>query len=413
MATQGLGRVVTVDLPRIGADEFRERQERLRARARDRGLAGVLVWSRGSTTQDQYADVFYLSNFYSHYPAVPDADGRWRAKGFSGLVVPTDGPVTLVTDLASFRDDLTCVDRVITDQDVVGAAIRAIQEDVVPHEGSIGILGSAAFSWRWYAALSEAVGGRLVSADDLGPKLRLIKSPAEQALLRAAGQVGVLGVEAVMDAAVPGATEAEVAAAGFEAVLAAGGMVYGISLSTGPYAHFYSQSQPAPFDSRYELREGDMARVDFYGSVDGYLFDFGRSRVVGRNPDEIQQQLLDVSRDSVGAGIAAVRPGATLGDVARAADRAFADSEYTRSGTGLAPEFNSWGHSLGLNWEGPYIDADSELVIEPGMCLAVEKRVAVPGIGGATYEDNVLVTADGCDILTPARIDYRESAAAA
>src|SRR6516162_5696965 len=123
MAADHARRVVTAELPRVGAGEFRERQGRVRARATERGLAGMLVWSRGSTTQDQYADVYYLSNFYSHYPAVPDADGRWTAKGFSGLVVPSDGPVTLVTDLASFRDDLTYVDRVVTDQDVVGAAI--------------------------------------------------------------------------------------------------------------------------------------------------------------------------------------------------------------------------------------------------------------------------------------------------
>jgi ectoine hydrolase len=408
MSVDSARRVVTAALPRITAQEFRDRQERLRGRMGDRGLAGMLVWSRGASTQDQYADVYYLSNFYSHYPAVPDADGRWRAKGYGGLVVPIEGPVSLVTDLASFRDDLTYVDRVITDQDVVGAAIRALRQDV-PSGGPIGILGSPALSWRWYLALVEGVGDRFVSADDLGPELRLIKSPAEQALLRAAGQVGVLGVEAVMDAAVPGATEAEVAAAGFEAALGAGGMVYGISLSTGPYAHFYSQSQPAPFDSRHELREGDMARVDFYGSVDGYLFDFGRSRVVGREPDEVQQQLLDVARDSVRAGIGAVRPAATLGDVARAADRAFAASAFARSGKGLAPEFGSWGHSLGLNWEAPYIDSESDLVIEPGMCLAVEKRVAVPGIGGATYEDDVLVTMDGCEILTPARTVYGSS----
>lgn len=179
-------RVVTAALPRITAEEFRERQERLRARARERGLAGVLVWSRGSSTQDQYADVYYLSNFYSHYPAVPDADGRWRAKGFSGLVVPTDGPVTLVTDLASFRDDLTYVDRVITDQDVVGAAIRTLLQYVAKSDGPIGILGSAALSWRWHRDMVETIGDRFVSADDLGPELRLIKSAAEQSLLRAA-----------------------------------------------------------------------------------------------------------------------------------------------------------------------------------------------------------------------------------
>lgn len=79
-------RLVTPALTRITSDECRERQGRLRTLAYDRGLDGVLVWSRGGTTQDQYADVYYLSNFYSHYPAVPDADGRWRAKGHMGLV---------------------------------------------------------------------------------------------------------------------------------------------------------------------------------------------------------------------------------------------------------------------------------------------------------------------------------------
>ena len=281
-------RVVTVALPRITAEELRERQERLRGHA-PVSVAWRECWCgpAGSSTQDQYADVYYLSNFYSHYPAVPDADGRWRAKGFSGLVVPADGPVTLVTDLASFRDDLTYVDRVLTDQDVVGAAIRTAprgRRQVRRTDRHLGERGACRGGGT--ATMVETIGDRFVSADDLGPELRLSKCAAEQSLLRAAGQVGVLGVEAILDAAGPGATAAEVAAAGFAAVLNAGGMVYGISLSTGPYAHFYSQSQPAPFDSRYELQEGDMARVDFYGSVDGYLFDFGRSRVVGHEPDE-------------------------------------------------------------------------------------------------------------------------------
>lgn len=400
-------RIVTPDLARISREEFLERQSRVRAMIAERGLSALLVWSRGASTQDQYADVYYLANFYSHYPAVPDAEGRWRAKGYAGLVIPVDGPITLVTDLAGFRDDLTVVDRVDTNQDVVHAAAAAINRDVDQSLGNVGVLGSPALSWQWMDYLQRETGARFVSAEDIGPALRLIKTPAEQDLLRAAGKIGVLAVEAIMEAAVPGATEAEMAAVGFEAVVAAGGMVYGLSLSTGPYAHIYGQSQPAVFDSRRVLHEGDMARVDMYGSVDGYLFDFGRSRVVGREPNEQQQMVLDGARDPVIAGMHLIRPGITLGEVARECQRVYAQTAFVKTGRGLAPEFNSWGHGLGLNWESPYIDADSDLVVEEGMCLAVEKRSALPGVGGATYEDNLLVTATGYELLTPARHDYR------
>ena len=134
----------------------------------------------------------------------------------------------------------------------------------------------------------------------------------------------------------------------------------------------------------------------------------GRARSVGRAPDDDQAALIDAARESVDAGLAAVRPGAPIGDIARAADASFAESEFIRRGIGLAPEFNSWGHSLGLNWEAPYLDVDNEIAIEPGMCLAVEKRTAAPGIGGATFEQNVLVTENGHDLLSVAAPRFGE-----
>jgi Xaa-Pro dipeptidase len=400
----GLASVVQPTTPRIQADEIRGRQERLRAHARELGLDGVLVWAHGATTQDHYADVLYLSGFYSHYPTISDSPGRWRAKGYVGLIVPVDGPITLVTDLATYREDLTVVDRVDTNQDVIAAAIKALRETVGP--GKIGVLGSRALSWVWMRALEEEVGARFVNVHDLGWKLRMIQSPAEQELMRAAGRIGVLGVEAVMDAAVPGATEADVAAAGFEAVVSAGGMIYGISLSTGPYAHMYAQSQPAPFDSRRVLEVGDMARVDFYGSVDGYLFDFGRTRVVGRAPDAEQRVLMDAARDTVSAGLAVCRPGGTFGEVARACETALNESAFMRDRAGLAPEFFAFGHCLGLNWDEPWVEVDSDVVMVPGLCMAVEKRTALPGVGGATFEDNILITDDGYELLSDARYTY-------
>jgi Xaa-Pro aminopeptidase len=398
-------RVPVIELPpRIESTEFRERQERARRQAEARGLAGLLVWSRGAGSQDRFADVYYLAGFYPQYSFIPDEPGRWRARGHAALVLPVDRPSTLIVDVPAFRDDLAVADEVVVSSDVVAAAAVALVA-TIPN-GKIGILGCEPLSWRWYAGLVEAVGERFVDADDLGPELHLRKSPAELALIRAAGALGGRSVDALMEAAVPGATEAEVAAAGIALMTAGGGMLYGLGISCGPYAHTYGQTLPAPYDPRYRLQPGDMARVDMYGSIDGYLFDFGRSRVVAADPTADQQALLDAARESVRAGIEEIRPGQTLGRVAERCDEVFRESDYSRRGLGLPPASPLWGHSLGLAFEPPWIVPASEVVIQPGMYLAVEQRVALPGVGGATYEDNVLVTEDGYEVVTTARLGY-------
>ena len=100
-----------------------------------------------------------------------------------------------------------------------------------------------------------------------------------------------------MEASVPGVTEAEVAAEAIAQVVRAGGALYGLGLSSGPWAHTFSLSTPAPYGGR-GLEAGDMIRLDLYGSFEGYLFDFGRSRVVGRVPTQEQQEILDAVKRS-------------------------------------------------------------------------------------------------------------------
>jgi Xaa-Pro aminopeptidase len=139
--------------------------------------------------------------------------------------------------------------------------------------------------------------------------------------------------------------------------------------------------------------------------VGGYVFDFARSRVVGGRATPEQQQLLDAVRDSVQGGVDALRPGVTLGAVARRCESVFAASAYARRhGVPASTLGGAWGHGLGLTFEPPWITTDSEVVAEPGMCLAIERRIeapeAPPGARGAQYEDNVLVTTDGVELLT-------------
>src|SRR5918995_2019495 len=343
----------------IERTEYDARQAAARKLAREHGFSAIVAWSRGGSTQDHYADVYYLTGFYTHQPFIPDAPGRWRAHGHTALVLPRYGPTTLLMDMSEVQDPKPAADCVRITEDLVGSLAATLAE-TVPPDSEVALLGGEALAWRWGRELGVRLPDhRLVEADDLAAELRLIKSEAELGLLRAAAEIGVRAVDAVMAAAVPGATEAEVAAEGVAEIISGGGALYGMGLSSGPWAHTFSPSTLAAY-SRRRLKAGDMIRLDLYGSIDGYLFDFGRSRVVGRPPTQEQQEILDALRDSVQAGTGVLRPRETPGAVARRCEEGLRASAHPRRhGPPRAMMGGTWGHSLGLDWGAPWIEASS------------------------------------------------------
>jgi Xaa-Pro aminopeptidase len=131
--------------------------------------------------------------------------------------------------------------------------------------------------------------------------------------------------------------------------------------------------------------------------------DLGRA--LRRTKSAAEQRLLReagrLGAEAMAAALAALRPGVVLADVARACETALAASAHARRHG--VPEHlmgGYWGHGLGLGFEPPWIGPDSREVVEPGWCLAVERRAAVPGVGGAQYEDDVLIGPDGAEVLT-------------
>jgi Xaa-Pro dipeptidase len=323
-------------------------------------------------------------------------------------VLPVDGPGTLLVDMTEVQNPKPAADRVRVTADLVESLATTVM-DTVPPGTDVALLGGEALVWRWGRELNTRLPGyRFLEADDLAAEMRLIKSEAELDLLRAAGEIGARAVDAAMQAAIPGLSEAEVAAAAISEIVRAGGALYGLGLSSGPWAHTFSPSTPAPY-SRRRLEAGDMIRLDLYGSFDGYLFDFGRSRVVGRSPTQEPQEILDAVRDSVQAGTELLRPGETLGAVARRCEEVLMASAYARRhGLPRAMMGGTWGHSLGLDWGAPWLESASSTVIQPGMCFAIERRIEAPDIGGANYENDVIVTDANPEIVTPAHDCYGE-----
>jgi Xaa-Pro aminopeptidase len=389
--------------------EYRQRHVRAREAAAERSLAALVAFSRGGGTHDRVADVLWLTGLATSQGFVPDLAGHWRAAGHVAVVVPVDGPVTAVVE----SDELlpfAVADEVVVADDLIGAAAATLAERL-PRRGPqrVGVVGADAMPFPWWTALEELVRARrervaLEAADDLGMALRRTKSPAERHLLRSAGRLGSQAMAVALDAAQPGAREAEVAAAFMQHVVREGGAVYDVVVSSGPgsgaLAPHGGTAGPAGWTTR-TLVAGELLRIDAYGSVGGYLFDFARSIVVGDAATEDQVELISAMRTSVLAGIELLRPGTKLADVARACEQALAETAHARRRG--APEHlmgGFWGHGLGLSFEPPWLGPDSAEVVEPDWCLAVERRAAVPGLGGAQYEDNVLIGPDGAELLT-------------
>ena len=418
-----------INLAFVPETEYRARQAATRAILRNRGYDALLAWSRGASTHDHAADVLYLTGHYTPQGFVPDTPApasadAWlgRATGHAAVVLPREGPVTLITDSPPRADSPAVSDRVVLTADLIAStagvlieSMRAFPESEQPNRAfRVALVGAEAFSSRWERALLArlAVEGKveLLDDDSLAWEQRVLKSRAEQALLRQAGALGARAMTAAMRCAVRGATEADVVAACMAEVMRGGGAWYGGGLSSAASADSFAPTGgvygAAPSTLR-TLELGDLVRFDAYGSVAGYVFDFARSFVVGRAPLPEQQLLLDAVRDSVQAGIDALRPGVTLGSVAQHCEEALASSEYARR-HGVPPSVmgGAWGHGLGLGFEPPWITADSSVIVQAGMCFAVERRIEAPNgpasARGAQYEDNVLITETGAELLTPA-----------
>jgi hypothetical protein len=156
----------------IERTEYDARQAAARKLARERGFSALVAWSRGGSTQDHYADVYYLTGFYTHQPFIPDEPGRWRAHGHTALVLPLDEPGTLLLDMTELQDPKPAADRVRFAENLVESLIGTVAE-TVPSGGDVALLGGEALAWRWGRELSARLPEHcFVEADDLAAELR-------------------------------------------------------------------------------------------------------------------------------------------------------------------------------------------------------------------------------------------------
>ena len=146
------------------------------------------------------------------------------------------------------------------------------------------------------------------------------------------------------------------------------------------------------------LKRGDLVTTELTPCVDGYYVQICRTLVVGE-PNAEQRKAHALWRESMEAGIAAVRDGVTAADIARAENDVFrreglgdyVTSEYTRVR----------GHGLGLFADTkPHILEDVTTRIDENMALVVHPNTYHPVVGYMVLGDSLIVTRDGCEVLT-------------
>jgi Xaa-Pro aminopeptidase len=383
--------------PTIPAEEFTERRSRAVKAARARGLDGLLVCSRGGGTLDRYADVLYLTNFYTHFPFIPDFEGNWSARAHTFLVLPTNEIPELLIDVP---DDgrIRLGDGKVTYSDfVLDDTVEALKRAGLA-EGRVGLVGSDVLTFAMLNKLKAALPSlTLVPADDVLTALRSIKSPAEIALLRRASEIGSRMIEAMMAAAEPGASHGEVVAAGLNHLVPAGGILYNSFMASGRGGDpsRFAKSNFPTWGSEKRLEKGDWIRLGISGAVDGYVFDLARAKAVG-SVSTRQVELFEAAIACIEETLKAIRPGATAGDLGAAGLNKQASLGFAIDGV-----FSAMGHGIGLGWDDPWLARGVATPIVPNMVLSIERTISHDGYLG-DFEESVLVTADGYELITDA-----------
>jgi Xaa-Pro dipeptidase len=228
---------------------------------------------------------------------------------------------------------------------------------------------------------------------DAGPeirRLRLIKSASEVDRLQRAAAITDAAGDEVFSRLRPGMTEIGVAEilAGLIAELG-GTLSFETLVQSGP-----NSALPHARPSSRKLEPGDYVLVDFGAAFEGYKADSTRMAVVGE-PSKRHAEIHQLVLDAHDAAIAAIRPGATTGDIDAAARRVIDAAGYGDK------FFHRIGHGLGLEGhEDPSLDPGSATVLEPGMTFTVEPGVYIAGWGGVRIEDDVVVEEGGRRVLT-------------
>ncbi|HSP06360.1 MAG TPA: Xaa-Pro peptidase family protein, partial [Acidobacteriota bacterium] len=270
--------------------------------------------------------------------------------------------------------------------------VAQILQDRGIHTGRVGIEERTRF-FLFDGVRKEAPGLEYVSADPVTAGCRMIKSPAEIALMQRANDITIAAYRATAAALREGMPQGEFTN-NCTAAFAALGVDGGCFVSFGKYTAF-------PHGSRepQTLKEGDMILMDGGCEVEGYASDITRTFVFGK-PTQRQRDVWELERKAQDAALAAAKVGVACEAVDAAARKVITDA-------GFGPDYkvpglpHRTGHGIGLDGhEWTYLVRGNKTPLAPGMCFSDEPTIAIYGEFGIRLEDCMHITDQGAKMFT-------------
>ena len=240
-----------------------------------------------------------------------------------------------------------------------------------------------------FEALRKNIDCRVKAIANIIEPLRVSKDNSEIAAIGTAAQIAGKALKQTRRYIKPGVTENELAGAlDFQIRKLGGRNSFETIVAFGPNA-----SRPHHQPGKRKLKKNDAILIDFGVRYKNYCCDLTRCFTVGR-PSAFYKKVYDAVQEAQAAAIKMVKPSVEFRQVDAAAREVIRKYDLPVYGHGT-------GHGLGLDiHEEPVISHDSKGKLQEGMVFTIEPGVYIPGKLGVRIEDDILVTGNGCSILT-------------
>jgi Xaa-Pro dipeptidase len=241
----------------------------------------------------------------------------------------------------------------------------------------------------------ELPQAQLTSATPVTAGCRMIKSPAEIALMQRANDITLAAIVGTLKTVKEGMTQRDISASVGAMTRKLGGVGDGALVGLGKFSAFpHGSVQPQ------QVREGDIVLIDAGCTVESYTSDITRTSVFGK-PTQRQRDIWELEKRAQTAAFKAAQVGATCASVDAAARKVITDA-------GFGPDYkvpglpHRTGHGIGLDGhEWTNFVRGNTTKIQPGMCFSDEPMIAIYGEFGIRLEDCLHITESGPKFFSP------------